>query len=395
MISQRRNQNVDDQEPLLPLEDVRREPLENVAVFAQKQDAIRQPTRAARRITITLLMLSIGILVLSGSATAGFQRNWLLYDTSSTGRDLRVGNMAPQSLTPLIESLPMANSGERDNISLQIHSGRRLRTVREIKDRITLPCNYVHDGFYIQDSNEIVSQIYQSLVLHLKDDTIPLLIEVGGHDGITKSQSLKASRCLGMNTLLIEASPNTYRTLQQARGNYDWTVNAALCDGDYVNIVEIDINSGLNHVVSGRKEAKTVPTARAKCTTVDAEMDKLRALLPIEQQNKLQLVMLILDVEGFEGTAVNGIQKYSPHKVFMETKHLKKRARKKIDEWARSHHLSGRKCNRQDTCFNFDPLMREQSHEYLKTILYGARMKNPEHTYITKRSSEAYMFYGE
>ena len=59
------------------------------------------------------------------------------------------------------------------------------------------------------------------------------LWNAGGHDGITKSLTLKSSRCLGVNTLLIEGSPNNYRTLKNTRP-YDWTVNAALCDGDFI-----------------------------------------------------------------------------------------------------------------------------------------------------------------
>ena len=222
-----------------------------------------------------------------------------------------------------------------------------------------------------------------------------MLVEVGGHDGITKSLSLKASRCLSMNTLLIEASPNNYRTLEQAR-SYDWTVNAALCDGDHVDLVEVDSNSGLNHIVRGSNyNPPKETTVRANCTSVDAEMDKLRALLPVEQQDRLQLAMLVLDVEGSEGKAVNGIQRYRPHKVFMETKHLKMPARKKINAWAQNHNLAGAKCNRQDTCFGFDPLIGEQTIEFLKALLYGARLKLPQHTHATKKSSEAYMFYGE
>ena len=77
-----------------------------------------------------------------------------------------------------------------------------------------LPCNYVHDGWYIEDSNEVLNyQVYQSLITMNDDDDIPVMIECGGHDGITKSISLKSSICLNMNTLLIEGSPTNFNAM--------------------------------------------------------------------------------------------------------------------------------------------------------------------------------------
>jgi hypothetical protein len=116
------------------------------------------------------------------------------------------------------------------------------KTVGEIKQTMTLPCHYIHDGFFVPHSNEIANQVYQTL-MDLPDDTVPLMIEVGGHDGITKSMSLKVSRCLGVNTMLVEASPSNYRVLEKAR-RYDHTVNAALCEGDFAKMEESERNSG-------------------------------------------------------------------------------------------------------------------------------------------------------
>ena len=306
--------------------------------------------------------------------------------------------------TVLQDNTPLSSSSSSHPPKNQ----RRLLTVGEIKQRMVLPCNYVHDGFYIADSNEILSQMHQSIWNHslMDDDMIPIVVEVGGHDGITKSLTLKASRCLAVNTLLIEASPTNYRVLEQARGSYDWTVHGALCDdtssSSVIEIVENEINSGQTHVLRGPREAQrlrrggtTTTTSTVPCTTVDAEIDRLREQLPIEQQSKLQLIMLVLDVEGFEAKAIHGIQKYSPQKVFMEEKHLKARDRQVIADWAQSHRLVGRKCNKQDSCYNFDSLLAERPAEEVKTLLYGARWAPPKHTFKTKEASQSYMFYDE
>ena len=346
------------------------------------------PTKVSVLILTCTLMISIVILLDTTGA------HWQTQDLSSYARALNIGEMASPHFLSLGQ-VTITTSSQRYDPKIPTVQARRLLTVREMKDRMVLPCNYIHDGYYISDSNEMVSQVYLSLAKHFEDDIIPVFVEVGGHDGITKSLSLKASRCLAMNTLLIEASPITYRTLEQARGKYDWTVHAALCSGDSVDLVQVDMNSGANHVAKGPQEAEKETTVKVNCTSVDAEIDKLRTLLPTELQDKLQLAMLVLDVEGFEATAIEGIQKYRPQKVFMETKHLSQPARKQIDTWATAHNLTSSKCNRQDTCFNFDPLIGEQPPAYLKSILYGARLKNPPHTYLTKKSSEAYMFYSE
>jgi len=57
-----------------------------------------------------------------------------------------------------------------------------------------LPCNYIHDGFYLRDSNVALNEVYMTLVDMIEknnstqaDKIIPLVVEVGGHDGITKS----------------------------------------------------------------------------------------------------------------------------------------------------------------------------------------------------------------
>ena len=353
---------------------------------------------AMRRPTNKSVLFLVGLVVLLFTDTASVEYLMTTMSLDSRHLQLVVDDMAGSSQ---YQTSVMETYNKHHHESTDEHKpARRLRTVREIKNQMVLPCNYIHDGYYIADSNEILSQVYQTLMkYHLNendDDTIPVLVEVGGHDGITKSLSLKASRCLAMNTLLIEASPNNYRTLEQARGKYDVTVNAALCDGPDVQLVQEDWNSGTNHIVKGAREAQTKTTVRVNCTSVDAEMDKLRATLPVAQQDKVHLIMLILDVEGSEATAIRGIQRYRPQKVFMETKHLKKPAHQKINAWAaQQHNLTGVKCNKQDTCFDFDPLIHEQPIEYLKSILFGARHAHPEHTYLTKKASGAYMFYGE
>lgn len=268
-------------------------------------------------------------------------------------------------------------------------SASGLLTVRQMKERMVLPCNYVHDGFYLKDSNEVLNQVYQSL-MELDDDIIPVVIECGGHDGITKSQSLKSSRCLAMNTLLIEASPSNYNILKQTR-SYDFTVNAALCSGESVQLVESAVNSGQTHIASEKEKG----VVSVKCTSIDAEVDKLRDMLPVEQQNKLQLIFLVLDIEGHEAIAIDGIQKYSPQKVFVEMKSKSQPDTEKIGRWAEQHGLTGDYCiNSQDVCYNFHPVIKDQP-DHLKSLLYGARTKIPINTYKTSEASQAYMFYGK
>ena len=120
------------------------------------------------------------------------------------------------------------------------------KTAGEMKQMMRLPCNYVHDGFYLHQSNEILHQVYHSL-LEMDDSVVPLMIEVGGHDGITKSISLKASICLEMNVLLIEASPPNFNILKRSR-SYDTTVNAALCNQEFALIAENTANTGETHI---------------------------------------------------------------------------------------------------------------------------------------------------
>ena len=288
------------------------------------------------------------------------------------------------------------------SVVLEQEPHHRLLTVREMKERMVLPCNNVHDGRYIRDSNEVLNQVHQSIMYHLEDDIIPVIIEVGGHDGITKSQTLKASRCLAVNTLLIEASRNNYNVLKQARGNYYWTVNAALCDGDSIEMVENAVNSGETHVLREGEDVNNTKRVitHTRCTSIDAELDELAATLPVEQRSKLQLIFLVLDVEGHEASATDGIQKYTPHKVFMEEQHLKPTDRKKIAQWADSHGLKGKTCTKRDTCYNFDPLIAHarrspESSERVKSLLYGARLRIPDRTARTSRVAQSYWYYGE
>ena len=154
-------------------------------------------------------------------------------------------------------------------------SGGRWRTAGELKQSVTLPCNYIHDGHYLQESNEMLHQAYQSL-MKMDDETIPIMVESGGHDGITKSLSLKVSRCLGMATVLIEASPNNFKVLAKTRP-YDFPVNFALGapdSPDTLPFLENSNNSGENKVVQSSQE-KTSSTIAVPCRTLDAILDEL------------------------------------------------------------------------------------------------------------------------
>jgi len=243
-----------------------------------------------------------------------------------------------------------------------------LWTAGEMKRFMRLPCNYVHDGFYLSDSNEMANQVYQSL-MELKDDAIPLVIEVGGHDGITKSLSLKSSICFRMNTMLIEASPSNYKVLQKAR-NYDITINKALCEDDVENIVMIEntANSGENKIVNRdhveanekKKNKKSGGRISVTCTSIDQELDKLALQLPISQRGKLFILLLILDVEGYETTAIDGINKYSPKKVYIETNKLDEEQQIQIQEWAESHGLGEGRQYGQDRQYKFHPTIEEK-----------------------------------
>jgi len=269
---------------------------------------------------------------------------------------------------------------------------KRLLNVQEMKQRMQLPCNYIHDGFYLKESNEIINQAYASLMTKLHDDDIPVIIEVGGHDGITKSTTLKASRCLQINTLLIEASPANYNVLKNSR-SYDWTVHGALCEDEYIYMESNNANSGENHVASaiGSKEGMD----KVRCTSIDREMDNLKATLPDSTQDKLVLLLLILDVEGYESIAVKGNKRYKPMKVIMETHLRKSNTAGEIEKWIEHHSLSDPKSYSPiDTIYNFDPLIKD-SPEYVRQVFYGARKKVPVNHYATSKVSPAYMFYGE
>lgn len=269
-----------------------------------------------------------------------------------------------------------------------------LLTVGEMKRSMRLPCNYVHDGYYLADSNEAVNQVFQQLH-QLDDDIIPVMIEVGGHDGITKSLSLKSSICLNMNTLLIEASAKNFNVLQKSRA-YDMTVNAALCERaeGFIHMVENEHNSGENHVATGSGQVgEVVNVNEVGCTTIDNELDKIRDSLPMDKRDKLRLIHLILDIEGFELVAIGGIQKYSPLQLRMETKQHNPEEKAALNSWAAGHNLSPRGCG-GDTCYNFFPMLPTVA-AFTKDLFYGARWKTPTDTWETSKVTEAYYFYGE
>jgi len=269
-----------------------------------------------------------------------------------------------------------------------------LMTLTEILDRAELPCDYVHDGLYLKESNVVLEEVYKTLTELFDREPhpsriVPVFAEIGGHDGITKSISLKSSRCLRTNTILIEASPLNYKVLRKSRA-YDTTVNAALCDGDFANIFDNPVNSGETKITTTEDTATatTQKTARVPCTTLDDEIDAMRSTLPGGGNDyQMKLVFLVLDVEGHEETAVGGIQKYSPMKAMVETKYGNEG---KIEEWANGHGLLGNRC-RDNTCFNYKP----QKVEYPPNVFYGARKRVPKDTYKTSEVVPAYMHYGE
>uniref|UniRef100_A0A7S0B1T5 Methyltransferase FkbM domain-containing protein n=2 Tax=Minutocellus polymorphus TaxID=265543 RepID=A0A7S0B1T5_9STRA len=266
---------------------------------------------------------------------------------------------------------------------------KRLRTVGEMKRMVRLPCNFIHDGLYLGEGNEVLNQVYATLQ-QLDDDVIPVVIEAGAHDGITKSISLKCSACLFMNTLLIEASPENYEILSKSRA-YDRTVHAALCNQDFAMIEENALNSGESHI--GTRGVK-VP-----CTSLDAELDKLKNEVRESEREKIQLVFLILDVEKHEVDALKGLERHAPIKAMIETIHLPQDDTDWIARWASRHGLSGKRCDvykeiaHTDICYNFGPDRFESVHS--KDLLYTARKAHPQNSYKTSEVAKAYHYYGQ
>ena len=264
-------------------------------------------------------------------------------------------------------------------------------TLTEILDHAELPCDYIHDGFYLEESNIVLEEVYKTLT-ELFDQqrhpskVVPVFAEIGGHDGITKSISLKSSRCLHANTLLIEASPLNYKTLRKARA-YDTTVNAALCDGDFVDISDHEANSGQTKLVLDKTDTLK-RTARVPCTKLDDEIEAMRKTLPGGGRDyEMKLVFLVLDVEGNEEMAVRGIQQYPPLKAMVESKFGDRGG---IEKWANNHGLVGADCD-DNTCYNYNP----KEIQYPPNVFYGARNKIPKNFPGTRVVSKAYMHYGE
>lgn len=354
---------------------------------------------------VCLLIMFLNDAALT-SSTAGLVRQTAAVTTAGAGETnvslLQSEIQSLKSELQVIKELLMEKSSSSQNNAVSSstttssnfnypNGNSRLLTAGQMKERMQLPCNYVHDGYYVGDSNELLHQVYRSLMEITDDDAVPVFIEVGGHDGITKSLSLKASRCLHMNTLLIEASPANFNILQQTRGSYDITVHAALCDGESIQIVDNVENSG---------ETKVSNTAangvQVKCTTIDDEMDRLKETLPEHLREKLHIIMLSFDIEGHEPFAIDGITKYSPKKAFIEIRHLNAEHKNKIKNWAAGHQLFTDAWNVNDACLNFHhPMLGPSPSADLKELFYGARQGVPEHTWLTSRVGKSYMFYGE
>ena len=290
-----------------------------------------------------------------------------------------------------------------------------LRTLDEIEASFEefLPCNYVHDGYFLKDSNMVLEQVYQGLQELIaatassdKASTIPIVVEVGGHDGISKSMTLKAGRCLRVNTLLVEANPTTYTTLRRTR-RYDTTVNAALCDqdaadaGTFVEIVDNPVNSGearTEAVHGDANDGAVAPASKVPCTTLDDEIDAMLATVTAGTANSRAVILfLVLDIEGNEPTAVGGIRRHIPRKAQIETKQLDKAGKAKVDRWWTKAPRgwdggTGSPCGvgDPDTCYGFS----QGDLKYPRKVFYGARKFPPKGKVRTSEASLAYMYYG-
>jgi FkbM family methyltransferase len=237
------------------------------------------------------------------------------------------------------------------------------------------------------------------------DDVIPVMIEVGGHDGITKTMSLKVSRCLHVNTMLIEASPTNYNILAQARP-YDTTVHGALCEtrSGYATMKEDERNSGQSKLLrDGESSSSSFGTVRVPCTTIDHEMDKLQSRVPQQHlRSKIRLIFLVLDVEGYESVAVGGIHRYPPTKAYIEWTRVTEDQDERMTSWAKSHGLTGTLCGplRRDLCFNWGPTLfyddvpTVEPVPFWRELFYGSRKEHPKHTATTSDVSKSYMYYG-
>jgi FkbM family methyltransferase len=262
-----------------------------------------------------------------------------------------------------------------------------LKTVAAIKQSAKFPCNYIHDGFYLKESNELLHQVYQTVFEDLDVDQIPVVIEVGGHDGITKSLSLKASTCLGVNTMLIEASPKNYGILSKSRA-YDRTINAALCEVGFVEIQDMELNSGQTKVLETKDGGSG--SSKVRCTSIDQELDVLKDSLPKQYQDKLVLAFLVLDVEGHEAIAMRGIEKYSPNKMMVEVDKFLPEEKLLLAKFEKRHRLVGKDCSYADVCYNFT-----ETGNYSPAVFYAARKNIPENTHVTAKVTSAYYFYGQ
>ena len=105
---------------------------------------------------------------------------------------------------------------------------------------------------------------------------------------------------------------------------------------------------------------------------------------------QLKLVFVIMDVEGHEPIAIQGLSKYKPSKVMMETKQLSFDDKSVIEKWALQHNLVGVECgDGGDTCYNF-----VNRKTFPSEVFYGSRIEVPPNTYQTSDVSKSYMYYG-
>ena len=210
------------------------------------------------------------------------------------------------------------------------------------------------------------------------------MIEAGGHDGITKSTSLLSSICLNINILMVEASSINYNVLKKSRP-YDTTINAALCTEDFVYMQSSNVNSGENQV-SNKQQGEKVA-----CTSFDKELHKIESQLGPGQN--LKLIMMVLDIEGHEIQALEGLKDFKPMKADIETKFGRAAKKEFYEKWEVDMGFRTKRKNSQnDSMFGFTDVSKyKQSHE----ILYGARISVPRTDYRTSVVSPSYKFYGD
>ena len=173
-----------------------------MVTIAAKKNSIKDIL--SRKISISLyqilfLLLIIclicrGILLSSTSAMNDVVQSKVETNASITG-----ANSTHTKYNKCLENRYKTMDSNNEGIAINRHpTCRGFKTLSEMMNTMELPCNYIHDGFYLRDSNVALNEIYLTLVDMIEkynstqaEKIIPLVVEVGGHDGITKSISLR------------------------------------------------------------------------------------------------------------------------------------------------------------------------------------------------------------